>query len=297
MIPLIFNGLSIAQIAPGGVSTDLQLWLRADMGTNNFTYANVPAANRSVSSYYNQGGSTYLPIYSVLNNIYGWAAAPGDTNAYLTLDLGSNKDIIGVAVQGQGDNNQYATKYDILVSDDGVTYTNLGNYSRIRGNSIEYHSYFDNVINTRYVRLLITEFTGHRSMRADVLLAAPAPTEGSKVGMWRDFSSNKFHAQQPVSAHRPTFRATSTGNMYNFNPYIHHGTYMGLYNLTALNLLPAYQSQATYITYNHGVNGTAVFGLEYNALTNAPYSYDNLKVMHNIRLVLTPTHYGNQVHH
>lgn len=227
---LVFlTGLRVSGQSPGGVS-GASLWLRADQGIGNTTYINVPAANRTASS---TNAAVLSPANSVLTSTTSWSALNAVNGDYLTLDTGSVQTLRGIVTKGRGDAGQWVTSYNVSYSTDNVTYTTInisGTPVNFRGNfdqNTEVINQFPAPVNTRYIRITVTAFSGHPSMRADVLQSIGSVTaDNSSLSVWQDQSGNNnstFQSNAAAStAVRPVFKDNATDNI-NFNPVVNFG--------------------------------------------------------------------------
>jgi lactadherin len=71
----------------------------------------------------------YLPNYGRLNNIKSanmggsWCAGTSDVNQYLQIDMKKKMTFSGIATQGAGDAQNWLTKFKIMKSNDGSSFT------------------------------------------------------------------------------------------------------------------------------------------------------------------------------
>jgi len=209
-----------AQTGPGGVP-GASLWLKADAGINSssVTYFNVPAANRTASSTYNDASLT--PAYSTLSSSSAWAASSAVTGQYLTLDLGSVQTVYGVVTKGrQGSYAQWVKKYTVSYSNDNVNYTPLG--ITFPGNidqNTEATNIFPSAITARYVRITETDYNSHPCMRVDLIKNVnPFSAGDSSVHLWQDQSSSGMNFMRR-GATAPVYQNSGAAGT-NFNPVI-----------------------------------------------------------------------------
>lgn len=72
-----------------------------------------------------ENGSGELPIYANDGKLSSkWQAAQGIANQWITIDLGASADISQIVINWNG-SGDYAKDYEILVSDDEITWTSL----------------------------------------------------------------------------------------------------------------------------------------------------------------------------
>lgn len=207
-----------AQTGPGGVP-GASLWLKADAGLNTATYFNVPAANRTASSTYNDASLT--PAYSTLSSSSAWAASSAVANEYLTLDLGSIQSVSGVVTKGRGNYSQWVTSYTVSYSQDNMTYTPLGiTFIGNTDQNTEVMNLFPSAVTARYIRITETAFSGHPCMRADIVKSlSTLSADNSAVPVWLDQSGSNNNMIQTDNAKRPTYY-NNTASAVNFNPVI-----------------------------------------------------------------------------
>ncbi|XP_035673302.1 EGF-like repeat and discoidin I-like domain-containing protein 3 [Branchiostoma floridae] len=113
----------------------------------------------------------------------GWAGAwcaahPLNTNQWLQVDVGAETTVAGVITQGRsGDTHQqWVTSYKLRFSRDGSTWSTyldkLGREKVFSGNTdqdTEVRHLLDPPVTARYVRFWPQTWTGHISMRVEVL--------------------------------------------------------------------------------------------------------------------------------
>ena len=129
-----FTPNATSSVSPDCLSSKPSWWIKADAPNKiTRTHKNVPAANRVASSELN---STWTAAASILSGANGWipnaaqgaTAAPTGSNPIgnITLDLGSVQAVDGVVTLGAGSAAYYALDYYVKVSNDLVTWTNIG---------------------------------------------------------------------------------------------------------------------------------------------------------------------------
>lgn len=211
----VITVLAIAQ-APGGVP-GAALWLRADKGaTAGSSYYNVPAVNRTASSFYpGQQASE-----STLSSATAWSASTGVTGDNLTLDLGSVQTATGVVTKGRADGGQWVTSYTVSYSTDNIIYTSLGAFTGNGDQNTEVVNMFGASVSARYIRFTVTGFRAWPSMRADVVQPGTViTTDNVAMGTWQDQGPAGNAVSQTVSGSQPMYRDNPAINI-NFNPVI-----------------------------------------------------------------------------
>ena len=228
---------SFASLSPANLANKPSFWLKADGEFNaTRTFLNVPAGRRTASSELN---ATWAASNSVLSATNAWIASaaqgasgtPTGSNqlAALTLDLGSIQTIHGVATLGAGANAYYVKDYMVRVSNDNVTYTDLGLFMGNEINTALRFADFDTPVSCRYVRIIPSGFETYRALRADVYTKSSASIpNNTRVSNWEDNSGNQWHAYQNTVASQPSFNT----NQINFNPAVNFTNSPG----TSLNI-------------------------------------------------------------
>ena len=219
-----FTPTATSTFSPDCLSSKPSWWVKADTPSKiTRTHKNVPAANRVASTELN---TTWTAAASVLTGANGWIpnaaqganAAPTGSNPIgnITLDLGSVQAVDGVVTLGAGSAAYYAQDYYVKVSNDLVTWTNLGLFQGNENNTAFHYADFPTTINCRYVRVIPSSFISYRALRLDVYTksTATAYANNDKVPFIEDLSGNEFDAYQNTVANQPTFSA----DQINFNP-------------------------------------------------------------------------------
>jgi len=221
-----FTPTTALTATPACLADAPSFWVKADEGINyTRTLLNVPAANRTATSYYTQTPN-FQAVNSTLTGANGWIPAftteganstPTGDMGSITLDLGSVQTIDGVATLGASNANYIVSDYTVKVSNDNVTFTNLGMFQGNEINTELHYADFDAPVTCRYVKVFPGAFTTYRAMRLDVYTktATALPANNTKVSVWEDLSGNSWDASQPTTvANQPTFLT----NQFNFNP-------------------------------------------------------------------------------
>ncbi|WP_027383919.1 discoidin domain-containing protein [Epilithonimonas caeni] len=218
VVLFLMIGLIYAQ-SPGGVS-GASLWLKADNGVNTVDYFQVPGANRTASSTY----SGFSTANSVIDSqTSGWAAGNKSNGEYLTLDLGSSQTIYGVVTQGRYDYDQWVKSYTIsYLNSNNIndTFTVLSAFPGNTDRSTKVINIFSAPVMARYIRITVTDFNDHPSMRADVIKKLTSVSaDNSAASVWMDQSGANNHMIQTDNNKRPTY-LNSASSRVNFNPMI-----------------------------------------------------------------------------
>jgi gliding motility-associated-like protein len=209
--------------SPACLTDAPNLWVKADAGINQTrTLLNVPAASRTATSIWS---AVWPASASTLTGANAWmpSAAEGGNGVptgvmgSITLDLGSVQAIDGIATLGASATNNFVSDFTVKVSNDNLTWTNLGMFP---GNEVYtelHYADFDAPVTCRYVRVIPGGFLTYRAIRLDVYTksAAAAPANNTKVTVWDDQSANGWDASQPTTvANEPVYLT----NQFNFNP-------------------------------------------------------------------------------
>ena len=107
---------------------------------------------------------------SRIDSPLGWAAGKNKVGEWLQFDFGAVRSIAGTVVQPRkGNSGQYVKAYTVQHSFDGKNWVDVpGKY--VGSKTEAKNSYFPAPVSGRYLRLVVTDWQKHISMRADVLL-------------------------------------------------------------------------------------------------------------------------------
>jgi hypothetical protein len=89
------------------------------------------------------------------------------------MDMGKVRPLGGVRTKGRGDANQWVTAFQAFVSVDHKSWYAVENGKEYNGNHDNKHNQdtvFARILNARYVRLQISSWHSHLSMRAAPLI-------------------------------------------------------------------------------------------------------------------------------
>ena len=124
----------------------------------------------------------------------GWCAAVKDGNQWYQFDLRSARYVVGVETCGRGRMNQYVTRFTVKVSNNGHSWSDKGQFDGNVDNDTPKQALFAEGTSARYVRIYITAFNEHPSMRSDVLIgtgpAPPLPPPLPPSPQWRSWDIN-----------------------------------------------------------------------------------------------------------
>lgn len=145
--------------------------------------AATPEASRSYSSIL--AGSTPS---SALNSKQGWTAANKAAGEWVQLDLGAQTAVVGVALQGRADADEWVTKFTVRLSVDGENFVDLPRefeYDGSKNRETVGRVLFGREVRARYVRIVAQEFFGRASLRVDAL-TCQADCQGIEVNPAED---------------------------------------------------------------------------------------------------------------
>ena len=143
---------------------------------------NPSEAARSYSTRY--GGD--LPgtghARSMLGSQQAWTAGTAAAGEWMQIDLGADRQVVGVAIQGRADyHDQYVTGFTVQHSMNGVDFNSLPTTFTSDATGQATKRVMFSQVTTRYVRIVVqtfSSFDNHISMRAGVL-ALPGKVEPS----------------------------------------------------------------------------------------------------------------------
>ncbi|KAH9285390.1 Lactadherin [Echinococcus granulosus] len=145
----------------------------------------ITDAQISTSSYIEEGGwaiSKCAPTNArpFLANGLAWCPKYKSSTEWLQIDLGVRATITGVLLQGRGDGDEWVASYTLSFSDDGVLWrfaNDLYHNQRIfEGNIDSYqvkHTYLDEAVVTRFVRIYPFTWNRHPSLRVELIGCQP----------------------------------------------------------------------------------------------------------------------------
>ena len=132
----------------------------------------MPEDKRTYSSVWDDDPIGIGYARSVIDSEQGWSAKTNQAGEWIQLDLGEEKTVIGTVIQPQVGNTQYVTEYTVSTSLDGNSWTEVSGTYNGRATDIKENIFSDgSSVRARYVRLIVKTWSGHISLRADVLLA------------------------------------------------------------------------------------------------------------------------------
>ena len=136
----------------------------------------MPEDKRTYSSVWSDDAIGSGHARSVINSEQAWSAKTNQAGEYIQLDLGAEKTVVGTVIQPRGENYQYVTSYTVSYSLDGNSWSDVAGEYDGHGTDIKEHVFSGGVaVRARYVRVIVKTWSGHISLRADVLITEDAP--------------------------------------------------------------------------------------------------------------------------
>ena len=107
----------------------------------------------------------------MLDSEQAWSAGTAAAGQWMTIDLGTSRQVVGVAIQGRRGNPQHVTSFTVQHSMDGVSFASLPTTFTSDATGQATARVMFSQVTARYVRIVAQTFQDHLSMRAGVLLA------------------------------------------------------------------------------------------------------------------------------
>ena len=134
--------------------------------------AGVPEIHRTYSSVYANEKAGSGHARSTLNSPQAWSAAINKAGQWIQMDLGQTWSVAGTVIQPRVGNSQFVTKYTVSTSVDGEEWYKVPETFKGHGSdTIENRFSEGDLIRARYVRIIVGTWSGHISLRADVLIS------------------------------------------------------------------------------------------------------------------------------
>jgi len=135
--------------------------------------AGVPERSRKYSSIWDNNAIATGHARSMINSPQAWSAKTNAAGQWVQMDLGSLWYVAGTVIQPRVGNTQYVTQYTVKVSKDNKKWTDVaGTYSGTSNSVVENLFTSGDLLQARYVRMVVKKWGGHVSLRCDVLIAA-----------------------------------------------------------------------------------------------------------------------------
>lgn len=144
----------------------------------NLVNGNHGEKARSYSSTYNNDKAGYRHARSTINSPQAWSLHINDRNynrgRWMIIDMGKEKNIGGVLIQGRGDGAsvQYVTRIDVYIgyNKNGPWTLVMKDAKAITKPMETKELYFNGKKSARFVKIVIKKWNSYPSMRADVLV-------------------------------------------------------------------------------------------------------------------------------
>ena len=117
----------------------------------------------------------------MLDSEQAWSAGTAAAGQWMTIDLGTSRQVVGVAIQGRRAHAQHVTSFTVQHSMDGVSFASLPTTFTSDATGVE-HLVSEGVIGedtagvmfsqvtARHVRIVVQTWQDYASMRAGVLV-------------------------------------------------------------------------------------------------------------------------------
>ena len=110
-----------------------------------------------------------------LDSPRAWSSGKNAAGQWWQWNLGSAQQVRGVVTQARQNHGQYVTEFQVQVSKDGKTFTAVDGGRKFRGNTVansdaKVNAIFIHPVAAQFVRIVVTKWVGHISMRSGVLL-------------------------------------------------------------------------------------------------------------------------------
>jgi len=122
----------------------------------------------SSSSDWNRNHSAKFARFDSKPKFANWSAKKNELGEWIQLDLGEEKKIKSVRIQGRHNYPQWVTKYNLWVGNDLSNWTKFEDITGTSGQDESSEFTFPELIQGQYLRFLPTEWVDHISMRVDV---------------------------------------------------------------------------------------------------------------------------------
>jgi len=148
----------------------------------------------------------------MIDSEQAWSAKTNQAGEWMQLDLGEEKTVIGTVIQPRDTNYQYVTEYTVSTSVDGNTWTEVGGSYDGHGSEIKEHIFSGGVgVRARYVRFIVKTWSGHISLRGDVLIgeglddrkivyAGVAEDKRTYSSVWNNDAIGTGHARSMIDS-------------------------------------------------------------------------------------------------
>ena len=136
--------------------------------------AKVPENKRTYSSVWNEDAIGTGHARSVIDSAQAWSAKTNKAGEWIQLDLGQERMVAGTVIQARRApyNFQHVTEYTVSTSLDGKSWTAVPGTYDGDGTETKEHKFSNGaLVRARYVRMIVSKWSRHISLRADVLIS------------------------------------------------------------------------------------------------------------------------------
>jgi hypothetical protein len=135
---------------------------------------NPPYANHNYSSVFNSDPIGHSHGQGRLNSNQAWSAAQNVVGEWWQVDIGPNKQVVGVLTQGRSASYQRVTAYTVSTSLDGNAWAPVDGGNVFAGNvassSPAVTNTFAAPVTARYVRIIVQSWNQYISMRGAIIV-------------------------------------------------------------------------------------------------------------------------------
>eukprot|EP00994_Dinema_validum_P004160 NODE_219_length_2199_cov_177.880000_g142_i6.p1 GENE.NODE_219_length_2199_cov_177.880000_g142_i6~~NODE_219_length_2199_cov_177.880000_g142_i6.p1 ORF type:complete len:699 (-),score=173.73 NODE_219_length_2199_cov_177.880000_g142_i6:103-2148(-) len=184
---------------------------KGDKDTCPKKYVVAPYTRSSSTNFgaHRAADSTRACVEPDINSKSAWCAKVNRRGQWHEMDMGEEKEITGVAIQGRRGYGQRVTKFKVKISNDGRRYKWVDGgkvYSGNDDNDTVKKVLFNEPVGARYVRIVVISWRGHISMRCAVLTCNKSDDKcacnDSVVKPYKRKSSSNFGAHRAADSTR-----------------------------------------------------------------------------------------------
>jgi len=129
-------------------------------------------AFKSISDWDSNHGVSRCRINYAGPPAQAWCAAAGHTTpgvAWIEVNLGKRSQVFGILIQGRGEGGQWTTAFSVSGSLDGKDYQKIGDFIGNTDATTVKKNIFKAPVSYQFIRLYVTSYQAHPSLRWDVL--------------------------------------------------------------------------------------------------------------------------------
>jgi hypothetical protein len=161
---------------------------------------NPPYANHNYSSVFNIDQIGHSHGQGRLNSNQAWSAAQNVVGEWWQVDIGPNKQVVGVLTQGRSASYQRVTAYTVSTSLDGNAWAPVDGGNVFAGNvassSPAVSNTFATPVTARYVRIIVQSWNQYISMRGAIIVRF-LPSSGNVACVSADSWGDSMVASEP----------------------------------------------------------------------------------------------------